>query len=201
MLTRFITLQGGGLALAFATRTSSPPEHESVKLLSGVIASSPLIRLATPKPRVVRWAGGKISHFLPFMTIPADVPVEHLSRNPAANQANLDDPFIKRVGSLRGLDDMLTGGEGLVDEDYQRWPKDLPVLFVQGTEDKITSYKATQEFYNKIFAEDKTISLYEGGYHELVNDIDGLPERLYEDCTSWIGGHLERRSVVPQSKL
>ena len=59
---------------------TSPPEPETVKLLSGVIASSPLVRLTTPKPKIVRWAGGKASQLLPFMTIPADVPVE-VSRN------------------------------------------------------------------------------------------------------------------------
>lgn len=87
--------------------------------------------------------------------------MQNLSRNPAANEANLKDPLIKRAGTLRGLDDMLSGGEKLVEEDHQHWPKDLPVLFVQGTDDKVTSYHATQEFYDKIVAEDKKISLYE----------------------------------------
>lgn len=57
---------------------------------------------------------------------------------------------------------------------------------MQGTGDKVTSYEATQEFYGKIEAEDKKISLFEGGYHELVHDIDGLPERLFAECVGWI---------------
>lgn len=65
--------------------------------------------------------------------------------------------------------------------DWKNWPKTLPVLFVHGTADKacsdilqsssrsnvsifdlqVTSPKATEEFYNKIDATDKKLSLYE----------------------------------------
>ena len=115
--------------MAFPTRTQPPPSPETVKLFHGVIASSPLIRQAFPAPKIMRWAGGKMSNLLPWKAFPADVPAEvclrfllhprfisltlwylkHLSRNPAANEANLKDPFIKRHGTLRGLDDMLSG--------------------------------------------------------------------------------------------
>ncbi|CAL1711442.1 unnamed protein product [Somion occarium] len=181
---------GGGLSLAFPTRTEPPPSQNTVKLLRGVIASSPLIRQTTPAPKVMRWAGGKLANLFPFKTFPADVPADYLSRNEAANEANLKDPLIKRIGTLRGLDDMLSGGEHLVEDDYQRWPKDLPVLFVQGTGDKVTSYKATEEFYNKIPVQDKKISLYPDAYHELVHEIDGIPAKLFEECVSWIETHL-----------
>jgi acylglycerol lipase len=86
---------------------------------------------------------------------------------------------------------------------------------VHGTADKVTSFKATEEFYNKIDCADKKLSLYEvrgrfsiapsiawytswlmfhldhqGGYHELVHDIDGYPERLVEECISWVESHI-----------
>ncbi|KAK7691823.1 hypothetical protein QCA50_005227 [Cerrena zonata] len=187
---------GGGLSLAFPTRTEPPPSPETVKLLHGVIASSPLIRQTYPAPKVMRWAGGKMSHVLPWKTFPADVPAEHLSRNPAANEANQKDPFIKRFGTLKGLNDMLSGGEQLIESDYQHWPKDLPILFIHGTGDKITNYKATQEFYEKVPASDKKITLYPDAYHELVHEIDGIPAKLFEECASWIEAHIPNSPAV-----
>lgn len=62
--------------LGFATRTIAPPASESVKLLSGVIASSPLIRLTTPQPVILRWIGRKLANIFPYLSFPADVPAE-----------------------------------------------------------------------------------------------------------------------------
>jgi len=181
---------GGALTLGYATRSSPPPSPESVKLFTGFIISSPLIVLTTPQPKFLRWTGGKLANLAPYMSFPADVKAEDLSRDPAANDANLNDPLIKRQGTLRGLDDMLSGGERLLENDWRLWPKSMPVLFVHGTDDKVTSHKATQSFYDKMVADDKKISLYEGGYHELVHEIDGIPEKLFEEITSWVEAHL-----------
>ena len=66
-------LQGGGLVLAFFTRPAAPPAPETVKLFSGVIASSPFIQLTHPKPKLLRWAGNKLTHVVPWLLFPADV--------------------------------------------------------------------------------------------------------------------------------
>ncbi|KAI0687103.1 lysophospholipase [Cytidiella melzeri] len=191
---------GGGQALAYFTRPTAPPSPEATKLFKAVICSSPCITLTNPKPRIIRWIGGKLALVTPYLLIPADVGVENLSRNPVANEASAKDPLIKSRGSLRGLDDMLTGGENLLAEDYKRWPKDLPILFIHGTGDRITSHKATEEFYNKINCTDKKLSLYDGAYHEIVHEVDGLSERLFDDCVSWIEGHLPIKQQQQQQQ-
>jgi acylglycerol lipase len=38
------------MVLSFATRTAAPPAKETISLLSGVIASSPLVRVADNQP-------------------------------------------------------------------------------------------------------------------------------------------------------
>ncbi|KAI0795142.1 lysophospholipase [Abortiporus biennis] len=177
---------GGGLVLAFATRTTPPPSPETVKSLSGIIASSPFILHSNPPNKLLRFVGEKLCHVAPYASFPADVPADDLSRDPKAREAARNDPLIKRYGSLRILSDMFNGGEGLVATSHRYWPKDLPVSFIHGTADRVTSPKATEDFYNKIPAQDKTISLIEGGYHELSNEIDDIPERLFEECASFV---------------
>ncbi len=71
--------------------------------------------------------------------------VQNLSHDPVRNEANANDPRIIHKGSLRVLNDMLTGvsarafippgasltgvsqGEELLWNDYRRWPRSLPV--------------------------------------------------------------------------
>jgi len=85
---------------------------------------------------------------------------------------------------------MLGGGEGLLANDYARWPKQLPVLLIHGTEDQITSFTATEKFHGLLSAEDKTFSPYTNGFHELHNEPEGVKEKLTEECIAWMEARL-----------
>ncbi|OBZ69831.1 Negative regulator of differentiation 1 [Grifola frondosa] len=191
---------GGGLVLAFPTRIYTPPSKETVAMLSGVISSSPLIHQTFPASKALRFLGGKAGAWLPYMTISAPVAIEDLSHDPAANEANAKDPLIIQKGSLRGLDDMLSGGEKLLQKDFQHWPKKLPLLLVHGTGDRITSPKASEEFIHKIDAEDKQLSLYPDGFHELVQEPNGVKEKYVDECISWVLAHLPQSEAVVNSR-
>lgn len=60
----------------------------------------------------------------------------------------------------------------------------LPVLILHGTEDKATSPSGSQHFYENVGSADKTLKLYEGHFHDLLNDID--KEIVMADIQSWI---------------
>src|SRR5258708_39734233 len=62
--------QGGALVLSFATR---PDTQESVSQLSGIIASSPCLRLTKPPASITRRLGGFARAILPNQNIPASV--------------------------------------------------------------------------------------------------------------------------------
>ena len=47
----------------------------------------------------------------------------------------------------------------------------LPVLILHGTSDKATKPSGSQLFYDTAGSQDKTLKLYEGAYHDLLNDI------------------------------
>ncbi|TBU27908.1 lysophospholipase [Dichomitus squalens] len=191
---------GGGLVLAFGTRTTAPPERETLSLLTGVIASSPLVHQTYPASKILRYIGGKASTVFPHLLIDAPVPVEDLSHDPLANLANVNDPWIIQKGSLKGLHDMLSGGEQLLAGDYKHWSRNLPLLVVHGDVDRVTSFKASKEFFDKVDAEDKTFTPFEGGFHELVHEPDGVKEKFVECCISWVLKHVETGSG-PASKL
>ncbi|KAG9103967.1 hypothetical protein FRC06_006577 [Ceratobasidium sp. 370] len=113
--------------------------REVVLGLSGVIATSPLIRQAHPAPSWQVGAGGLVSK-LPFgssVTVPAEVKAEDLSHDPAVGAAYKADPYVKFIGTTKGIYDMLTGGKLLGDRDVTNWPPELPLLVLHGTEDNL----------------------------------------------------------------
>ncbi|KAH9047307.1 alpha beta-hydrolase [Lactarius hengduanensis] len=177
---------GGGLALSFATRANT---QDSVSQLSGIIATSPCIRLTKPPAGVARWIGSRVRAILPNQNIPAAVEAKYLSHDPEVVKDNENDPLIRRSASLRAVDDMLNRGENLITKDYKKWPTALPVLVVHGTEDMVCSVETAKQFIEKVPAEDKRISLYEGGYHELQNEPDGVKERFVDECVAWAEAH------------
>ncbi|KAI0645140.1 lysophospholipase [Trametes meyenii] len=177
---------GGGLALAFATRTTERPSRDTLSLLSGVIASSPLILQTFPVSRALRYIGGKASAVLPALPVSAPVPLNDLSRNKEANEASAKDPWIVQKGSLKGLHDMFSGGEQLIENDYKHWPNSLPLLIAHGTADRVTSFKAAEEFHNKVDAADKELKPFPEGFHELVHEPDGMKENFVDECLSWL---------------
>ena len=40
----------------------------------------------------------------------------------------------------------------------------------------------------------------QGAYHELYNEIDPIPDRLFDDCMHWIDAHLPaQKPVAPEA--
>jgi len=64
----------------------------------------------------------------------------------------------------------------------------LPVLILHGTADQATKPSGSQRFHVTVGSTDKTLKLYDGFFHDLLNDLD--KEVVMADIKSWIVGHL-----------
>lgn len=64
----------------------------------------------------------------------------------------------------------------------------LPLLIVQGSEDKLVDPDGAQMLYDQASSEDKTIKVYDGLYHEVFNE----PERaiVLKDVENWLEARL-----------
>jgi alpha-beta hydrolase superfamily lysophospholipase len=73
----------------------------------------------------------------------------------------------------------------------------LPVLILHGTDDKATRPDGSQQFFDEAGSSDKTLKLYEGHYHDLLNDYGR--EQVIADILAWIGQRVEQRieAVIP----
>jgi acylglycerol lipase len=64
----------------------------------------------------------------------------------------------------------------------------LPVLILHGSLDKNTKPSGSQHFYDRVSSVDKTLKFYEGGFHDLLNDLD--KRVVMHDIQHWIGPRL-----------
>ena len=69
-----------------------------------------------------------------------------------------------------------------------------PVFIIHGTEDKATRYQGSQYFYDHAGSTDKTLKLYEGFYHDLLNDVD--KEIVMKDILEWLNERVPTESSV-----
>ena len=59
---------------------------------------------------------------------------------------------------------------------------------MHGTADKATRPDGSQQFFDEAGSTDKTLKLYEGHYHDLLNDTGR--EQVFDDIVEWIDARL-----------
>ena len=64
----------------------------------------------------------------------------------------------------------------------------LPVLILHGTADKAARPAGSQLFYDTVGSVNKTLKFYDGGFHDLLNDLG--KEEVMGDITAWIAAGL-----------
>lgn len=156
-------------------------EHQAE--LAGLICESFAFQVAAPDFALAVVKG--LSHLAPHAHV-LRLKNEDFSRDPQVVQAMNSDPLIahevqptKTVAELVRADERLEREFPLIT---------LPVLILHGTADKVTNPKGSQLFYDTAGSTDKTLKLYDGHAHDLLNDFD--KEVVLADIQAWLDAHL-----------
>jgi acylglycerol lipase len=156
---------------------------ENQAKLSGFICES--FAFQVPAPGFALSAIKALSHIAPRLPV-LKLKNEDFSRDPKAVEALNDDPLTAHevqpaitVAALVRADERLREEFPLIT---------LPLLIMHGTDDKATVCHGSEFFYQTAGSKDKTLKLYEGHYHDLLNDIG--KEQAMADITGWIDSHL-----------
>ena len=151
--------------------------------LTGFICESFAHEIPAPDFALAVFKG--ISHVAPHAHI-LHLKNEIFSRDPKAVQAMDSDPLIAHeTQPTKTLAEMVRADERLRKE----FPSiTLPVLILHGTADQATKPSGSQHFYDLAGSKDKTLKLYDGHFHDLLNDID--KDVVMADIKTWIAAHL-----------
>lgn len=150
---------GGNLVLNYALRRKP--------VLAGVVATSPAIRVANPLPPLQVALAKVMNKLKPSLQMANGLALDGLARDPEVIRAYTSDPLVHNKISVRLANGMLDAGEWALAHAAE-FP--LPLLLVHGTQDALTSAKASEEFAAKAPADRCTLKLWEGFYHETHNE-------------------------------
>ena len=83
---------------------------------------------------------------------------------------------------------------------YMALQVSAPLLVLHGADDKVTDPKVSQFLYEKASSKDKTLKLYEGGYHCILEgETDERIFAVHNDIISWLDARCAVKSVVHAS--
>jgi acylglycerol lipase len=172
---------GGTIAALHAIDKHAGHQRTQQRTLSGLILSSPALAPGRDVPRWMLAMSQRISRIWPrFPAMKIDAKL--LSRDPAVVEANQNDPLVHH-----GAIPARTGAELLLAMqriEQGRAGLRMPLLVWHGTDDKLTEPDGSRDFGAHAGSFDKTLTFYEGSYHETMNDLDR--DRVIASLAGWI---------------
>jgi acylglycerol lipase len=153
--------------------------------LSGLICESFAYQLPAPDFALAVLKG--LSHVAPHTHV-LKLQNRDFSRDPTVVQAMNSDPLIvDEAQPTQTVAEMVRADERL----KKKLPLiTLPLLILHGTGDKAAKASGSQFFYDTAGSRDKTLKLYDGHFHDLLNDTG--KEMVMADIKSWIATHLSK---------
>ena len=155
--------------------------------LSGLILSGPALQVGRQLFPWLRHLARLGSVLFPRLRL-VRMGGRSISRDPAVVVEFRDDPLV-----FHGRFPVRTGAEilragGLARAEFKRL--EIPLLILHGTADRVAAVEASQELFQRAAATDKTLRLYPGLYHEVLNEPE--KEQVRDDLIEWI----DRRMIA-----
>ena len=162
---------------------------ENQDTIAGLICESFALDVGVPDAAALLIKG--LSHLAPHLHV-FTLKNEIFSRDPAVVAAMNADPLIANESQPAETSGELIKAAERLKANMPKYR--VPILIIHGTDDKATRYQGSQYFYDNAGSTDKTLKLYEGHYHDLLNDVG--KEDVMADIQNWLD---ERIPAQPEA--
>ena len=180
---------GGVIAAKYALTYKDDP--------SIVILSSPGFNPAFTVPGWKKSVAAFFAARIGSLSMPTGLLSEDISRDSEVVKEYDNDPLVHGKVSARWfIEFMKAGEECMANASYLK----KPLLVFHGKGDKIADYNAAEEFYTKAGSAEKELFLYDGFYHEVINEPEQDRNKALKDVTAWIIKQIEGSKKAVSSK-
>ncbi len=147
--------------------------HTNQQEIKALLLSAPALKISLNVIQYIKKLIGQILFlFKPDLILKTGLDPKKISHDKKVVEAYIQDPLVHSMISVRLALDMFNA----IDFIIQRARKiKIPVWIGHGSMDTITSLEGSEEFYNLIQSEQKTLKIYSGLYHEIFNEITDIP--------------------------
>ncbi|WP_233898110.1 alpha/beta hydrolase [Tenacibaculum piscium] len=184
---------GGNAVVNYALRKKNLPKNIlKNKNLIGVVATSPMLKLAFTPPAWKLTLGRILQKIAPSLTLSNELNPADMSRDIFEVQKYLDDPLVHNKISPNFSLSFIDSGKWAIENAKSL---EIPMLVVHGTADKIIDYKGSEAFANA--TNNATLKLYKGGYHELQHDL--CKNQMLQDVVYWLENQLKNQLKIKKA--
>lgn len=139
--------------------------------LAGVILSSPCLGLITAPSKWLNILSYPLNTIFPSLLINPGLTIDKATRNLEVQEADMNDTLYVTKVSVRWYRELMTAVKlAFVNMDKIQ---DVPMLVMQGGEDKIVNKQSVKEWFNQAPLSEKRFKEWTKCYHEIFNE----PER------------------------
>lgn len=155
--------------------------------VAGVVLSAPALQIELNP--VLRAIAGVVAMIAPAARLVPALDDGAISRDEAVVAAYDTDPDIVREAPSARLG---ATAMSVLDRAWKRFPGwQVPVLILHGDADRLTPVEGSRRFFDTVPASDSTLEIFEGGYHELLNDFER--ERALAQILGWLEKRIPAR--------
>jgi len=153
--------------------------------LDGLIASSPALREKMKISPLTAFMGRTFSRIMPTFTTGTGLDPNLLSHDKEVVKKYVEDPLVHKVATARWFTEYRRA-----QEETMRLANEftLPCLIIQGGADGIVDPTVATELYKRIKGSDKTLKVYDGFYHESLNEIG--KGTVLADIDTWLSARI-----------
>lgn len=168
---------GGLIALNYAERRGEE--------LSGLVVTSPGLKGKMKVSAAMVFMASILSRIAPGFSIKVGLDATLISRDREVVQKYVSDPLVHRfvtsrfvTETLRAQEETMLGADKLT----------VPCLVLQAGDDGLVDPSVTTDFFKRMASADKTLKVYEGFYHEILNEPG--KESVLRDIDAWISARI-----------
>ena len=161
-------------------------QEEKVNL-AGVILSSPCLGLVNKPPKLINMVSHLLNIIFPSLRVNSGLTVQMATRNLSVQEADSNDTLYVTKVSVRWYRELAEAiKEAFVNMESIQ---DVPMLLMQGGDDKIVDKSAVRHWFNHAPLSEKRFKEWPKCYHEIFNE----PERdeVFEYAKDFVNSQLK----------
>ena len=155
--------------------------------IAGMILSSPCLGLVQQPPKFMSALSHGMNLVMPKFRVDPGLSPDLVTRNADIREADLNDSLYVTKVSVRWYRELQQAMKDAFEEipDLQ----DVPLLVMQGGDDKVVNKKAVRQWFNYILSSEKQFKEWSHLYHEIFNE----PERddVFQYALSFVENRLK----------
>jgi lysophospholipase len=161
-------------------------QEEKVNI-AGVILSSPCLGLVHSPPKFLDILSHGLNVVFPTLRMNSGLTVQMATRNEEVREADSNDTLYVTKVSIRWYRELA----GAMKEAFQELGKiqDIPMLVMQGGDDKIVNKGTVKEWFNHVPLSEKRFKEWPKCYHEIFNEPER--EEIFEYAKDFVFSQLK----------